>query len=757
MRSGLIKRFWLAAFVAGLLCLAGWGILHLVPLPQSLMHPPKAGPVFTDRNGQPLRELLVEKARFVQNVPLDEIPPLFVNATIAAEDKRFWSHHGIDPLAVLRAGAGWLMHRRVVSGASTITQQLVKMTGPRRHRSLAVKLEEAVKAVRLEQCRDKRWILDAYLNRLDYGNLRIGCSTAARYYFGKSLSDLSLAESAFLAGLPQAPAHLNPWSHYQNAKMRQERVLERMLSARLITGPEYSRALAERLVLNPPQRVFQAPHFMDLLLQQNAVAGSTSGEIRTTVDLEITRAVEQLLMARIVRLKSQHVNNGAVVVIDNRTGDVLALVGSENYFAPGSGEVNGAWARRSPGSALKPFTYLLAFEQGASPASLVADLPAEFQTPTGSYSPENYNRRCYGPMRYRLSLANSLNISAVKVLNSIGGCEPLLKRLRACGLTTLDKPAVHYGLGLTIGNAEVRLLELANAYACLARLGEYKPWRLLPDRSECPVVSKAQVCDRLAAYLIADILSDSFARSLAFGMNSSLRFDFRVGCKTGTSTDFRDNWAMGFTPEFTVGVWVGNFDGRPMEHVSGVTGAGPVLHDVFEFLHDRYGTTWYEQPAEIIERAIHPVTGKLLANPGPDSLTEKFVPGTLPPEESPDDYDAEGRVRLGSEYASWFDSGANWLAGRAVIDESRTAGRLHIVSPLPGSTCVLDPDLPSSGRLLPLMTSGSHEVVWKSNTLEIRNEPGKVNAILREGRHELTASDPVTGETAKTWIQVKAL
>jgi penicillin-binding protein 1C len=755
-----LRRFkWLRRLGLGLVLLgaAAWVSIRLAPIPSALLAPSLPSPTFTDCNGVPLRELLVDHSRFVRHIPLRDIPQTLVNAAIAAEDKRFRTHHGVDFLATARAAWGMVAQRRVVSGASTITQQLVKMHEPPRHRTPLTKLTESLQALRLEQVWDKNRILDTYLNRLDYGNLRIGCASAAWYYFGKAPADLSIAECAFLAGLPQAPIRMNPYVHFQSAKERQAWVLTRMLRNGFITEAEYHRARVESLRLSSPRRVFQAPHFMDLVLQQADPTTRVSGEIRTTVDLELSRVVEESLRERIERLHSQQAHNGAVVVINNRSGGVLALVGSENYFAPGSGQVNGAWAGRSPGSALKPFTYLLAFEHGANPATIVADLPTEFVTATGTYSPENFNHRCYGPLRYRLALANSLNVSAVKVLNSIGGCEVLLRRLRECGITTLGRPAAHYGLGLTLGNAEVRLLELTNAYACLARLGEFRPWRLLPDDVDQPQEPAFQACDRAAAYLIADILSDPFARSLAFGMSSSLRFDFPVACKTGTSTDFRDNWAMGFTPEFTVGVWVGNFDGRPMEQVSGITGATPILHDVFEFLHQRYGTSWYAPPAEIIERSIHPISGKLLTNPAAAASREKFIAGSLPPQATPDDCDAQGRIRLGAEYAPWFNSGANWLADRAVIDPSLAAQRLCIVAPLPGCTCVLDPDLPASGGILPLISSSTSDGVWNSATLEVRNEPGKACAILREGRHELTVCIPATGETAKTWILVKSL
>src|SRR5581483_3847501 len=415
----------------------------------------------------------------------------------------------------------------------------------KRERGLRAKVVETVQALSLERKWTKTQILEAYLNRLDYGNSQIGCGTAAQFYFGKPLADLSIAETAFLAGLPQAPSRFNPYVHLVRSRKRQAIVLRRMRENAFIADDEFSRAISENLHLAQPRRVFEAPHFVDFILREKPDA---TGDLRTTLDLELTRAAEEFLRERIARLNEHHVQNGAVVVIDNHSGDVLALVGSENYFAPGAGQVNGAWSPRSAGSTFKPFTYLLAFERGATPASVVADLPAEFATATGIYRAENYNHRCYGPMRYRLALANSLNISAVKVLASIGGAGTLQECLRACGLTTLSRSAEEYGLGLTIGNAEARLLEMTNAYACLARLGEFRPFRVLQNSP----TTAAQIFEPNAAFLIADILSDNDTRTLAFGPHSSLRFDFPVACKTGTSTDYRDNWALGFTPEFTV-------------------------------------------------------------------------------------------------------------------------------------------------------------------------------------------------------------
>jgi penicillin-binding protein 1C len=583
---------------------------------------------FVDRNGHPLRAVPLDNNPFQQPVQYADIPLPLIQATLAAEDRRFWHHAGVDWRASLRAAGQFLLHRRVISGGSTITQQLIKLAQPR-PRTLRTKVIEAVQALRLEQIWNKQQILATYLGRLDYGNFNRGCAAAARFYFAKPLRDLSPAECSLLAALPQAPSRLNPHAHFQRALKRQHWILARMHRAGWLADAEFARALAEQLALAAPRRTFEAPHFIDLVLadsglppHRHATAGAEiekrsydgrpADPIRTTLDLDLNRFAQETLRQHLAHLRAQHVSNGAIVILDNQTGDVLALVGSENYFSPGVGQVNGAWAARSAGSTLKPFTYLLAFERGATPATVVADVPAEFATATGLFAPVNYNRHCYGPMRYRFALANSLNISAVKVLASIGGPEPLQHFLQQCGLTTLQRPAEDYGLGLTIGDAEARLLELANAYACLARLGRYKPYRLLAPPSLTARSAGVQIASPGPAWLIADILSDNNARALAFGAESSLHFDFPVACKTGTSSDFRDNWAFGYTPEFTVGVWVGNFNGAPMRHVSGVTGAGPVLHALFEHLRERYGTTWYPTPANIVECAIHPLTGKRL-------------------------------------------------------------------------------------------------------------------------------------------------
>ena len=735
-----------------------WMAMHFVPLPARLLAPPPPATSFEDCQGRPLRTV-TQADGFDRPVPYEGLPRALVEATLAAEDRRFWDHHGIDWRASTRALIDWVRHRRVVSGGSTITQQVIKLCEPR-PRTVPTKLKEAVQAWRLEQLWDKPRILAAYVNRLDYGNLCLGPAEAARFYFGKPLAEITVPEAAFLAGLPQAPGRLNPVRHPDRARKRQQWILGQMARNGFLSESEAAQFRNTPLTFAPPTRPFAAPHFVDLVIARAAATGTPlpSGPCRTTLNLEWNRFAEQTLRHQLGRLRHEQVQDGAVVVIENASGAVRALVGSGDFFAPGAGQVNGAWARRSPGSTLKPFTYLLAFERGDTPATVVADVPAEFPTPTGSFQPVNYNRQCLGPVRYRIALANSLNIPAVRVLDRLGGPAPLQRRLQDCGLTTLDRDPDHYGLGLTIGNAEVRLLELANAYAALARLGEFRPYRLRLDPAAEETVREAKrVAPAGAAWLIADVLADNEARALAFGPDSDLRFDFPVACKTGTSSDFRDNWAIGYTPKFTVGVWVGNFDGTPMHEVSGVTGAAPILHAVVEFLHDRVGTSWYAPPPGLQSCGVDPLTGHRLEISDPRAVTERFLASTLPPAAAPEDYDARGRVRLGAEYANWAASADNLIANRVVVDRARDAAGLRLVTPLPGAVFFLDPDLPDSSQWLPLRAEGATNLTWSSDTLALRQEPRGTAARLIEGRHRIVVEAAATGARVETWITVRRL
>jgi penicillin-binding protein 1C len=749
-----MRRRWFIFFTVLLVLAAGgwWGVPWLVPLPEVLLKPPQASALYLDRDGTPLRHLLDENGnRSARPVKYGEISPTLVHALLAAEDKRFFSHGGIDLLAVMRAARDNASTGHIVSGASTIHQQLIKNTTSQSgRRTLWVKIVEALQARRLAMSWSREEVLAAYANRVSFGNLMTGVATAASGYFHKPLGDLTPAECALLAALPQAPARLNPFRNLEGVLPRQQRILHKMHELHWLDDEQHRVALSQKIVLQRFSGGFEAPHAIEMLR-----GDSDTTTIRTTLNATLQQQVETIMAQRLESLKGRHVTHAAVVVIDNPTGAVLALAGSRDFFAKDGGQINGAWAAHSPGSAMKPFTYLLAFERGATPASIVADLPIEFATSSGTYRPENFSLRSYGPMTYRYALGNSLNISAVRVLDSIGGAETLLPKLRELGMSTLTEDAAHYGLGLTIGNASVRLVELANAYACLARLGRFKPWTL---RQDAAVAEERRILGENESWLIADILSDNQAREMSFGRSSVLRLPFKCAVKTGTSSTFRDNWTLGYTPEFTVGVWVGNFDNTPMQDVSGVTGAGPIFRDVMLHLHEKHPAIWFTTPKGIVHARIDPRTGKRLTPQTPParvSREEFFVAGKLASVAQANDYDGRGRAILGREYAAWISSSANWLGDLVTTGEKEARPELRITNPIPGTVVILDPDIRNNGSRLLLQATGGDGVRWSCETLELRREGAHTFAILKPGRHEIEVRDEASGLSARTFVIVR--
>jgi len=735
--------------LAVLLGLAGWyGLPRWVPLPPGLLTEPKPGRIYRAADGTRLRQMLNDDGlRMMSPVEIGDIPDDLIHATLAAEDKRFFSHGGVDLLAVIRAAVGNLGSRRVTSGASTITQQLIKISSPARVRDWRTKIMEALQARHLEMKWTKSQILEAYLNRVGYGNLFTGCAAAAQGYFHKPLSDLTAAECAFLAALPQAPGRLNPFRSADRVTVRQQWIIERMRELGWLEGEAFEVARDQRIRLQRYLGGFLAPHAVGLLDEEVA---SDEREITTTLEAVLQRRIESIIANRLEGLRARHVEHAACVVIENSTGKVVALVGSRDFFSDDGGQINGAWVPHSPGSALKPFTYALAFEQGRHGASIIPDLPVEYQTPTGLYRPENYDHRYYGPMTYREALGNSLNVSAVRVLQSAGGAEKLLGLLHELGFSTLTESAEHYGLGLTIGNAPVRLMELTNAYAALARGGEWRPWTLRPEQV---AKDSKRVLSSTSCFLVADILSDNQARLLTFGPHSPLRLPFRVAVKTGTSTNYRDNWAVGFTPEYTVGVWAGNFEGQPMEDVTGVTGAGPIFRDVFLVLNDRHRQTWFSDPPEVSRLRIDPRNGKLAPTQGLPlraSREEVFVRDSRPAVADAHDYEPKtGAAFLPPIYAKWVASADNrW--GNLVAIAGHENEEWRILSPADGLVVRLDPDLPG-GKVLILRADA--EVQWTSPTLSIVKQGASGRVVLAEGEHEIKAS--LQGITQSVRIRVE--
>jgi len=735
----LLKKF----VIPGAVALTVWMVyalaLRVTPLPARLGGKAAFESLdIQDRNGRSLRKLRGENGAYQKHVKLSDLPAVVIHATLASEDARFYQHGGVDMLAIGRAVVDSLEEGRIVSGASTIAQQLIKISGPKRPRNLLTKLYEAWMAQCMITQKGRNWVLEEYLNRVDYGHLQQGMMAAADFYFHKSPRDLSPSEAAFLAGLPQNPTRLNPYRNLPSATLRRDRVLAVMLDHQWLTRDQWTRALQEPVTLQEARNTFEAPHFIDFLLGQNPFENET-GKILTTLDLAWNEQVQGFLQKQIATVRDRNVKNGAVVVIDNHTGDIVCMVGSENYFCPQSGQVNGAWAPRSSGSTLKPFIYALALDNGARPSDIVADIPVTFQTATGVYSPVNYNRRCLGPVTLRYALGNSLNIPAVKVLDQSVGVGAFYRFLRSAGVTSLSRSADEYGLGLAIGNGEVRLLELANLYALLGREGVYRPYRMLLGEPMTPEGKK--LLSPESSFLVSDMLDDPAARALSFGWKSALEFTYPVACKTGTSSDYRDNWAVGYTPEWTVAVWVGNFSGEPMGDVSGVTGAAPLMHRVMDFLHDQTGSIWFAQPAAICTAPINLLTGKETTKTGRVVVREKFVLGNPPPREDASDYDTRGRVLLPSAYREWYASGDNALSSLAVVkDESGDTPTIR--SPTDGATYYLDPDLPAQFARIPLKASGPSNTAWTSPTLLIKQSGHQYFAEMKEGTHTIELSHP---------------
>jgi penicillin-binding protein 1C len=559
-----------------------WCALMLAPYPQA----PLAAPFpesrrIRARDGSLLREVSGDDGTRAEWRPLAEMSAWLPAATVAVEDRRFFEHAGVDGRAVGRALLQNVRHGEVVSGASTLTMQLARLLG-HQPRSGWGKLGQAFDALRIERRLRKSTILEQYLNRAPYGPCCTGVEAASQRYFGKPSSHLSLAEAALISGLPKAPTHLNPLKHREAAIARQHLVIERLFVTGKISAAERAQALAEPLRLVAGARGPAAMHFTDYVLG----LAPAPGDVHTTLDLDLQRPIERMVGGHVQALALGGLTNAAVVVLENRSCEILVMVGSADYWNGHGGAVNGAVALRQPGSALKPFTYALGFERRFTPASVVADIETSYAGAGGEpMRTRNYSGKFSGPVLISEALGRSLNVPAVRMANIVG-LEPLLERLRSAGFASLKEPAAHYGSGLTLGNGEVTLLELAQGFAMLARGGLSCAPRAL---SGGPQPEPRRVFSEAVSYLVTAILADEGLRIRAFGVGNPLLLGFPMAVKTGTSTNWRDSWAVGFTERHTVAVWAGDFDNRPMQQLSGAIGAGPLFRDVAVLAadHDR--------------------------------------------------------------------------------------------------------------------------------------------------------------------------
>ena len=606
-------------------------LIVMAPLPDAFLRPDEnATTRILDRNGALLYELRSPSTGLRQPIPLSQVPPDFIAALLSIEDRGFYAHGGVSLTGIARALWQNLTSGRIVSGGSTLTQQYARIITGHAKRTFVSKATEALLALKIEQSLSKDEILERYINSAYFGHQAYGLSAAAVTYFGKTPRELSAAECALLAGLPQSPSAYDPFSHPAAALDRRDRVITAMENTKVLRPDSAQEMKKEPLSLAEDRISISAPHFVMWLLQEHPEVFEGAKEVKTTLDLNLQTETERIIEQNMKKLADRNVTSAAAVVLDAGNGDILAMVGSADYFdAEHDGAVNVAVAARQPGSALKPFTYALALAGGDTAATTVADTEAQFFTQEGNpYTPRNYDFSEHGLVRYRDALANSYNIAAIKVLERVGVAN-LLSFLRDAGLSTLTASPEHYGLALTLGDGEVKLLELASAYGIFPREGRTLTSRSLPDD---PIERGNDILDPKIAWLITNILSDQEARLPEFGSESPLNFDFPVAVKTGTTRNSRDNWTLGYTPERIVGVWVGNADNSPMKDTSGVTGAGPIFHDLILAAARGTPPRSFRKPEGIVAETICMLSGKLPTEWCPYTKEEHFVAGTEPKE-----------------------------------------------------------------------------------------------------------------------------
>ncbi len=681
----------------------------LTPLSEDLQ-------VFTDRNGKPLDGLpLARRAALTKTnsrgPSLAARAERLATATVAAEDQRFFGHIGVDPIAIGRAFVADVRAGSVVQGGSTLTQQLVKVR-TRSDRSALAKIKQAVYAVRIERRLSKDQILSAYLAEAPYGGRIVGAEAASLRYFNVTAAELTWPQAAYLAALPQRPTRFNPLSNPKAALNRRNWILRRLKESRVITAGELKTFIASPVELFDARTPSLAPHYIDFLKTQKNL--KTVKTVRTTLDAKLQADIEGIARRNRDELRSKNAANVAIVVLDNETGAVRAWEGSGDYFASQTGGmIDGPLVPRQTGSTIKPFIYALAYQDGMSPGDLVEDTPLRMSSGKGAFIPQNYDKTFRGIITGRVALGSSVNVPAVKLLRDLG-LDRLEAELRAHRIV-LAHPAEEYGLSMALGTGEISLLDLTRAYASFARGG--RTLNATFTEPAKPQTGGAQVVDEVSAFLVTDVLADNEARASSFGRSSVLKFPYPVAAKTGTSQDFHDNWVVGYTKEFTVGVWVGNFDRTPLKGATGVSGAGPVFQSVMIAAHDRLAPDVGANGSDSIDGPAAAMLGEI-----PASLKRASFCLNTKCTKQREDWIRSGSARFtgaqrptppGPEQAAADVSGSDASANPDFLDPATknpgvaAAIALRLVEPSPGAIYVIDATRPLDSQKLPLSATGA--------------------------------------------------
>lgn len=646
------KKIW---WIGGLILLLV-GILIIVFVSLNVPNPkklssgeyPQSSQIF-DRNGKLLYEIYADKRRVP--VTLSEVPDNLKKATLAIEDANFYKHGGFDVRGLLRGLYRTLIEKRL-QGGSTLTQQLVKNALLTPERTISRKIKEAILTIATEVMYSKDEILEMYFNQTPYGGTLWGVQSAAKGIFNKDAKDLNLAESALIAGLPASPTRYSPFSYPEAAKKRQVMVLDRMLELKLISQEDYEKAKNEQLNYYVSKTGIEAPHFVfyvkELLAEKYGIQKLTEGglKVTTSLDLDIQKMAEATVSAEILKLEKYKVSNGAAMITEPKSGQILAMVGSIDYFSDKiDGKYNVTTALRQPGSSIKPLNYAVGIETGKiTAATVMDDNPTCFgQVNQKNYCPTNYGGAYHGLQNIRTSLANSFNIAAVKVLK-LNSLETFVASASAMGLSTF-KNASDYGLSLTLGGGEVTMTDMTVAFGVLANMGtrqDLNPILKVEDKDgklleEYKYEAGSRVMSRETSFIIQQILSDDGARSMVFGRGSKLNIKGHpeVAVKTGTTNDMRDNWTMGYTQDYVVATWVGNNDNSKMGGlVSGTTGAAPIWNSIMTELLREKEIKEPTRPAGIVGMNICNLTGMAIPEGGCESHYEYFKKEFIPAKQS---------------------------------------------------------------------------------------------------------------------------
>ena len=659
-----------------------------------------------DKDDVLLMELTPELAGFSSKFELKDVPTNFIKLLLFSEDREFEHHPGFSLKSFGRIIYQLVFKGLSPAGGSTISQQLAKLKYGINRNNLITKVFEFFRALKIECYFDKPGILESYLNNIYLGNHIYGLKKAAEVYFSKDMEGLTLLEMASMIEMLKAPSYYDPYKQTALVEEKAKNLLERAWKAGLIAQAEFEVNNEDRLIIYPYRAEIKAPHFCFWAFEtakKLAANPADITEIHTTLDYALYEQVAAISKDRMLYLKTKNANHVSVLMVDNKTSEIRVMMGSVDFFSE-DGQINGVMMKRQPGSTMKPFTYALALESmDFTPSTILPDIYSEFPSMVGKYVPKNYDWHYHGPVRLAMALGCSYNVPSVYLLHKVG-LYIYFVFLKEAGFDSLDRPQEFYGLGLTLGNADISLYELVRGYMVFPNSGVYsdlKGIRYIMTKDQQAIFPKEPVKKTVlspeTAFLINHILSEYKYKTPAFGVNSPINFPFPVAVKTGTSKDFRDNYLVGYNPEFTIGIWTGNFSGEPMKNLPSASGGGVILRDIVLHLYNNgwdMGQKFSPEGLEIVKVPVCKLSG-MLAGKERDSDMEYFTRGTEPSAEC--DWHQGGKIVIPEKYEDWAKKNIN----ESIVEVAYQEG-MKISSPAEGDIYRIDSSIPGESQAIEL-------------------------------------------------------